>query len=83
MKGSLEQALGTLGFPGLTIIRPSLLLGTRREFRLGERIAALLAWSFPPRYRAVDAGQVARVLVEAAVEDRPGLRIIENREIPR
>jgi len=81
VKGELEQALIGLGFPSLTIVRPSLLLGDREEFRLGEVIFKALAWTFPPKYRAVHARDVARALVEAAAADRPGVRVIENREI--
>lgn len=83
VKGELEQAIITLGFPSVTIIRPSLLLGNRDEFRLGEAIAKGLAWTFPPKYRAVPVRDVARALVEAAVEDGPGVRVIENRDISR
>jgi uncharacterized protein YbjT (DUF2867 family) len=83
VKGELEQALIALDFPSLTIIRPSLLLGDRAEVRLGERLAAALAWSFPRKYRAVHVRDVARALVQAAVEDRPGVRVIENQEIER
>src|SRR5881409_191351 len=35
VKGELEDALRTLGFRSVTIVRPSLLLGDRTEFRLG------------------------------------------------
>lgn len=81
VKGELEQAIMDLGFPSVTVVRPSLLLGDRNEVRLGEKIAARLAWAFPPRYRAVHVEQVAQVLVQAAIEDRPGVRVIENPEI--
>jgi len=81
VKGELEQAIIALGFPSVTIIRPSLLLGDRDEFRLGEAIAKRLTWAFPPKYRAVQARDVARTLVEAAAEDRVGVRVVENREI--
>ncbi|MHB1330007.1 MAG: Rossmann-fold NAD(P)-binding domain-containing protein [Gemmatimonadales bacterium] len=81
VKGELEQAILALGFPSITVVRPSLLLGDRAEFRLGEMIAARLAWAFPRKYRAVHVRDVARALVDAAVEDRPGVRGIENPEI--
>lgn len=81
VKGELEGAILALGFPSTTVVRPSLLLGDRSEFRLGERIAARLAWALPRKYRAVHVCDVARALVDAAVEDRPGVRIIENPEI--
>jgi uncharacterized protein YbjT (DUF2867 family) len=83
VKGELEQAIIALGFPSVTIVRPSLLLGDRDEFRLGEAIAKRLTWTFPPKYRAVHVRDVARALVEAAAADRPGVRVIENRDIGR
>jgi uncharacterized protein YbjT (DUF2867 family) len=83
VKGELEEALGRVGFPSLTIVRPSLLLGPRAEFRPGERLFQWLAWTFPPTYRAVEARDVARELIGAAVDDRAGARVILNREIRR
>ena len=81
VKGDLEAAIVALGFPSVTVVRPSLLLGDRKEFRLGEEIAMRLSWAFPRMYRAVHARDVARTLVDAAVEDRLGGRRIENPEI--
>jgi uncharacterized protein YbjT (DUF2867 family) len=81
VKGELEVAIRSLGFPSVTVVRPSLLLGDRKEFRLGEEIAMRLSWAFPRKYRAVDVRDVARALVSAAVEDRLGVRVIENSEI--
>lgn len=81
VKGELEEAILALGFPSITVVRPSLLLGDRNEFRLGETIAARLAWALPRKYRAVHVRDVARALVDAAVEDRPGVRTIENPDI--
>lgn len=81
VKGELEAAVMALGFPSVTVVRPSLLLGERKEFRLGEELAMRLSWAFPRTYRAVHVRDVARALVNAAVEDRPGVRVIENPEI--
>lgn len=81
VKGELEQAILALGFPSVTIARPSLLLGDRQEFRLGEVIVMRLGWALPRKYRPVHVRDVARVLVEAAVQDRAGVRVIENPEI--
>jgi uncharacterized protein YbjT (DUF2867 family) len=83
VKGELEDAIGALHFPSFTVIRPSLLLGDRNEFRLGEVSAARLAWAFPRKYRAVHVRDVARALVDAAVADRPGMRVIANPDIGR
>lgn len=81
VKGELEQAIAALNFPSFTVVRPSLLLGDRNEFRLGEEIAMRLGWALPRRYRAVHVRDVARTLVDAAVENRGGMRVIENPEI--
>jgi uncharacterized protein YbjT (DUF2867 family) len=81
VKGELEQAVLALGYPSVTIVRPSLLLGDRQEFRLGEEIAKRFAWATPRTYRPVEARDVAATLVDAAREDRPGPRIIESAKI--
>jgi uncharacterized protein YbjT (DUF2867 family) len=81
VKGELEEAVKALGYPSLTIARPSLLLGERDEFRLGEELAKPLGWLLPPSSRPVHAAQVAAALVRAAHESRPGVRIIGNAEL--
>jgi uncharacterized protein YbjT (DUF2867 family) len=81
VKGELEHDLRALGYPSLTILRPSLLLGNRAEHRLGERIASRLAWLMPPRMKPVQATDVARTLLESARADAPGVRLVESREM--
>ena len=80
-KGELEEALAALAYRSLTIARPSLLLGERAEFRLGEQIFARLGFLMPVKYKPVAASAVAAALVAAAKEDRPGRRIIESAEM--
>lgn len=82
VKGELEDALRVLGYRSVTIVRPSLLLGDREEFRLGEVVAKRFAWAVPGRFRPVHARDVARALVRSAREDVPGLHIIESDDIP-
>ena len=45
VKGKLEKELMDMNLPQLSIVRPSLLVGNRQEFRLGEKVgeAALRA----------------------------------------
>ncbi len=81
VKGELEAAILALPFRSHTIVRPSLLLGKRAEFRLGEKIAEWLAFLMPKKYKPVSAAAVAEALVASAREDRPGKRIIESAEI--
>lgn len=81
VKGELEDDLRNLGYPSITMARPSLLLGPRSERRPGEEIAKKLSWLTPSRYQPIEASAVARALVDAAREGRPGVRILESREM--
>ena len=83
VKGETEEALKAMGWPQLTIARPSLLLGARHEFRLGERLAApLLRW-LPGKYRGIDACALARALWRLALEEEDGVRVIESSDLRR
>jgi uncharacterized protein YbjT (DUF2867 family) len=81
VKGELEDTLRTLKFRSLTIVRPSLLLGERPEFRLGEEIGKRFAWIVPGKYRPIHARDVAAVLVRSAKDDIPGMRIVESDDL--
>ena len=83
VKGETEEALKAMGWPQLTIARPSLLLGARHEFRLGERLAApLLRW-LPGKYRGIDACALARALWRLALEEEDVIRVIESADLRR
>jgi uncharacterized protein YbjT (DUF2867 family) len=81
VKGEVEDAIRALPYHSVTIVRPSLLLGERGEFRLGESIGKLFAGITPRRYKPVQASAVAATLLRAAGEDQAGVRIIESKEI--
>lgn len=81
VKGELEDALRTLGFRSVTIVRPSILLGDRPEVRFGEEIAKRFGALFPGKWRPVHARDVAKALLRSAKEDVPGLHIIESTDI--
>jgi len=73
VKGRLEEEIGELGLQRWTVVRPSLLLGERREFRLGEVLAAPAMQLIRPlmvgpwrKYRAISAAAVAAAMVAAA-----------------
>ncbi len=78
VKGELEDAICALGYPSVTIVRPSLLLGDRQPPRLGEELAKKIAWAVPPRWKPVHAQQVAATLINAAHADTHGVQILEN-----
>ncbi len=81
VKGELEQEVCALPYRSITIVRPSLLLGERAEFRLGEEIGKRLAFLFPSKYKPVLARTVATAMVAAAREDQPGRRMMEPAQI--
>ena len=81
VKGELEAALQAQDWPQLTIVRPSLLLGARREFRLGERLLAPLARWIPGKYRGIKACTLAHALWRLALEEQDGVRIVESDEL--
>lgn len=87
-KGELEGALRVEGFGGLLIFRPSILLGQRSEFRLGERIAHAAMQTTSPlmigplaRYRAIHASSVASAMITAAKQNLRGVHIFESDQI--
>ena len=85
-KGEMEEALQDLRYPCLRILRPSLLLGLRKEFRLGEKIGVLLTPVLKPfllgslkKYRPVQAESVAKFMVKAAHEEPiSGVHVYES-----
>jgi uncharacterized protein YbjT (DUF2867 family) len=89
VKGEAEGALAALGFASLVIARPSLLAGDRAALgqpqRAGERLAlaaaAPLGWLIPKAWRPIEAERVARALVRALAEARPGLRLLGSAEM--
>lgn len=83
VKGQMEQALRAQDWPQLTIVRPSLLLGARQEFRLGERLAAPFMRWLPGKYRGIDATVLARALWRLALEEEAGTRVIESDQLRR
>lgn len=85
VKGEMEADISKMGFKKTGIFRPSMLLGPRKEFRLGELIgkAMMQAFAFiiPTKYKGVQASQVAKAMLNFALSDKTGLHIIENPEI--
>jgi uncharacterized protein YbjT (DUF2867 family) len=86
VKGEMEQAIQQLEYPYIRIIRPSLLLGPREEFRLGEKIGVMLTPVLKPflkgslkKYRPVQAESVALFMVKVAHEEpMSGVHVYES-----
>jgi len=84
VKGEAEEAVRKLPFAGVQIFRPSFLAGKRTEKRPLERlgVAAFTALSFAMvgplrRFRAVEAADVAKAIVEVARRAPPGIHVYE------
>ena len=85
VKGELEAAILTLEFDSVCIFRPSLLVGERQEFRLGEALAQMagqrLAFLIPKAYRPIHARSVAGAILRIAARDPAGNRILNSAAI--
>lgn len=89
-KGEMEETVQKEFSGPLHFLRPSLLLGDRKDFRLGERLAILLApiysflfigsWS---KYRPVPAEKVANAMVLLAGKKISAGVVLENSELLR
>jgi uncharacterized protein YbjT (DUF2867 family) len=79
VKGEVERDLSALPYSRVVIARPSLLLGPRTEFRIGERVAARFGWLMPPSARPIQAADVAGALIAAGHEQASGVHILESR----
>lgn len=83
VKGEAEAAITALPYEKITILRPSLLIGDRKEFRLGEELGKRFAFLFPAKYKANKAVKVAQTLVNAVESAPAGTRVISSEEINR
>ena len=85
LKGEVEEAVKAVGLKSVHIMRPSVLLGDRKEFRLGEKISKgiMSAFSFliPSKYKAIHGRDVAKAMVGAAKVGNEGFHIYEFKEI--
>ncbi|TAL97681.1 MAG: NAD-dependent epimerase/dehydratase family protein [Paraburkholderia sp.] len=83
VKGEVEAGVLGLGFPAVTIVRPSFLMGERVESRPLESIARRFGVILPLKWRSIAADDVAHALVAAASGDTQGVTIIENDALHR
>lgn len=77
-KGEMERDLQLLPFQHIKILRPSILTGQRKEFRLGEKVGIGFATLLAPlmmgslsKYRPIKAETVARAMIALASDDSP------------
>lgn len=85
VKGDMEEGLQKIGFESLTIFRPSLLLGDRKEIRPGEKWGGRISKAFSfvfvrklKKYKPIQAELVAKSMLENAKNKTKGFTIIES-----
>ena len=87
-KGRAESKVAEVGFNSLHIVRTPLIEAERKEFRLGEYLAAK-AFKFIPKgffdeYRPMKAADIAKVIVEVAQDDHSeGVKIYSPAEFAK
>jgi hypothetical protein len=81
----MEEAIKAIGFDSTYVIRPSLLLGNRKEFRFGELIGKFfmitLSFLIPKKYRAIYDVQVAIAMIHFMNHTERGFFVKENDEL--
>lgn len=86
-KGEVENALMQIPFESLHILRPSILLGPRKEIRLAEDLGKVTFMAFatfiPNRYKAIQGKTVAKFMQLVASKALKGINIFESEKIRR
>lgn len=88
LKAKLEKEVVKISFQAILIFRPSLLLGQRHEFRLGESIGSFLykrtSFLFKGRlrkYKAIEGKKVAYAMYREAQKNRKGIKVYPSDKI--
>lgn len=85
LKGEVEDNLRGMKIASVSVFRPSMLLGKRKEFRLSEEIAkavsAPLSFLFPSKYKPIKAEYVARAMITASKQALPGFNVYHYKEM--
>jgi uncharacterized protein YbjT (DUF2867 family) len=89
VKGEMEDAIEHIGYSSIVIARPSLLAGDRaslgQPLRPLEQVALRLLRPVrelvPRSIRPIEAEMVAKAMLDAMLEARPGVRILSSGEM--
>lgn len=88
VKGDIEEAIQKLNLETFVVYRPSMLLGNRKEKRIGEKIGQILMVSldfmfvgFLKKYKAIQAKDVAKTMIIQSLKNKKGFHIIESDKI--
>mgnify|MGYP002868559259 FL=1 len=88
VKGEVEQKIKGCLVPRVQIFRPSLIMGGRNEFRLGEKLGKALFSILNPlmigaakKYRGIHAESIARGMIYYLDNLQEGVHIVESDKI--
>lgn len=80
LKGEVEKKIAELNFASFHVFRPSILLGERKEFRLGEIIGKSVIQMISGlflgnlrKYKGIKAADVAKAMIAAAKSHKKGM----------
>ncbi|MFE3870197.1 NAD(P)H-binding protein [Flavobacterium sp. ZS1P70] len=84
-KGEIQDFLKDCDFESISVLQPSLLLGNRTEFRLGEKVGAFFMKTLSflllgnlKKYKPIEGKTVAKALVKIAQTNNKGFKIYES-----
>jgi uncharacterized protein YbjT (DUF2867 family) len=85
VKGEVERDVSNLGFQSVIIVRPSLLLGERKDVRVGELIGKGVMALLGPlmlgpllKYRGIQGKTVAKAMLRLSKENLMGVHILDS-----
>ena len=88
VKGEVEDKLRGMRLRALYLLRPSLILGDRGEFRLGEKLGSIVTRAIAPlmtgrlrKYRPIHARTIATGLIRAAKSGKTGVQVLSSDRI--
>ncbi|KRE60776.1 NAD(P)H-binding protein [Paenibacillus sp. Soil750] len=88
VKGEVEDKLRGMRLRALHLLRPSLILGNRGEFRLGEKLGGIVSRAIAPlmtgrlrKYRPIHARTIATGLIRAAKSGKTGVQVLSSDRI--
>ena len=86
-KGEMERDIAVYQFQKLAFLRPSMLIGPRKEFRFAERMMLMLMVLITPflrgklkKYRAINAQSVAKAMIHIS-QSLNNNRVYESEEL--
>jgi uncharacterized protein YbjT (DUF2867 family) len=89
-KGEVETAIQERNIPSISIFRPSILFGDRKEKRSGEKMGIAFMKAVQPvligglkKYRGNEATHVANAMVKVSKQNKQGRFIYESTEIEK